>query len=106
MAAHQAARAGARRRSPSPTRLITTATPCGSCQRKGMAWTGAAYYCFWAGAISACMRLPSRRGSCSILPRSCRATAKRLMMAMQDNVAKFEQKFGPIEVTDPGTPVH
>jgi hypothetical protein len=31
---------------------------------------------------------------------------KRLMMAMQDNVAKFEQKFGPIEVTDPGTPVH
>ncbi len=31
---------------------------------------------------------------------------KRLMMAMQDNLAKFEQKFGPIEVTDPGTPVH
>ncbi len=31
---------------------------------------------------------------------------KRLMLAMQDNVAKFEQKFGPIEVTDPGTPVH
>ena len=31
---------------------------------------------------------------------------KRLMMAIQDNVAKFEQKFGPIEVTDPGTPVH
>ncbi|HEY1087441.1 MAG TPA: DUF3467 domain-containing protein [Archangium sp.] len=31
---------------------------------------------------------------------------KRLMMAMQDNVAKFEQKFGPIEVTEPGTPVH
>ena len=31
---------------------------------------------------------------------------KRLMLAMQDNVAKFEQKFGLIEVTDPGTPVH
>jgi hypothetical protein len=31
---------------------------------------------------------------------------KRLMLAMQDNVAKFEQKFGSIEVTDPGTPVH
>ncbi len=31
---------------------------------------------------------------------------KRLMLAMQDNVAKFEQKFGPIEVTEPGTPVH
>ena len=31
---------------------------------------------------------------------------KRLMLAMQDNVAKFEKKFGSIEVTDPGTPVH
>ena len=31
---------------------------------------------------------------------------KRLMLAMQDNVAKFEQKFGSIEVTDPSTPVH
>ena len=31
---------------------------------------------------------------------------KRLMLAMQDNLAKFEQKFGPIEVTEPGTPVH
>ncbi|MFZ5445879.1 MAG: DUF3467 domain-containing protein [Myxococcota bacterium] len=31
---------------------------------------------------------------------------KRLMMAMQDNLAKYEQKFGPIEVTDPGTPIH
>lgn len=31
---------------------------------------------------------------------------KRLMLAMQDNVAKFEQKFGAIEVTEPGTPVH
>jgi hypothetical protein len=31
---------------------------------------------------------------------------KRLMMAMQDNLAKYEQKFGPVEVTDPGTPVH
>ena len=31
---------------------------------------------------------------------------KRLMLAMQDNVVKFEQKFGPIEVTEPGTPVH
>ncbi len=31
---------------------------------------------------------------------------KRLMMAMQDNLAKYEAKFGPVEVTDPGTPVH
>jgi Protein of unknown function (DUF3467) len=31
---------------------------------------------------------------------------KRLMMAMQDNLAKYEQKFGPVEVTEPGTPVH
>ena len=31
---------------------------------------------------------------------------KRLMMAMQDNLAKYEQKFGPIEVKDPGVPVH
>ncbi len=31
---------------------------------------------------------------------------KRLMLAMQDNLAKYEAKFGPVEVTDPGTPVH
>ena len=31
---------------------------------------------------------------------------KRLMLAMQDNLAKYEQKFGPIEVADPGVPVH
>jgi hypothetical protein len=31
---------------------------------------------------------------------------KRLLLAMQDNVAKFEAKFGTIEMTDPGTPVH
>jgi hypothetical protein len=31
---------------------------------------------------------------------------KRLLSAMQDNIAKFEAKFGPIEATDPGTPVH
>ncbi len=31
---------------------------------------------------------------------------KRLMMAIQDNVAKYESKFGPIEVKDPGVPVH
>lgn len=31
---------------------------------------------------------------------------KRLMMAMQDNLAKYEQKFGPVEVSDPGTPIH
>jgi hypothetical protein len=31
---------------------------------------------------------------------------KRLFMAMQDNLAKFEARFGPIEVTDPDNPVH
>lgn len=31
---------------------------------------------------------------------------KRLMLAMQDNLAKYEQKFGPIEISEPGTPVH
>ena len=31
---------------------------------------------------------------------------KRLLLAMQDNVAKFESRFGPIEITDPESPVH
>ncbi len=31
---------------------------------------------------------------------------KRLMMAMQDNLAKYEAKFGTIEITDPGNPIH
>jgi hypothetical protein len=31
---------------------------------------------------------------------------KRLMMAMQDNLAKFEAKFGPVDATDPGQPIH
>ena len=31
---------------------------------------------------------------------------KRLLLAMQDNVAKFEAKFGRIELTDPENPVH
>lgn len=31
---------------------------------------------------------------------------KRLLLAMQDNVAKFEARFGPIEVTDTDSPVH
>jgi hypothetical protein len=31
---------------------------------------------------------------------------KRLITAMQDNIAKFEAKFGPIEQAEPGTPVH
>ena len=31
---------------------------------------------------------------------------KRLLLAMQDNLAKFEAKFGPIEITDPGNPIH
>ena len=30
----------------------------------------------------------------------------RLLAAMQDNLAKFEAKFGPIDSGDPGTPVH
>jgi Protein of unknown function (DUF3467) len=31
---------------------------------------------------------------------------KRLLLAMQDNVAKFEARFGVIEVTDSDSPVH
>ena len=31
---------------------------------------------------------------------------KRLLLAMQDNVAKFESRFGPIEIADPENPVH
>src|SRR5580698_10389566 len=31
---------------------------------------------------------------------------KRLFMAMQDNLTKFEARFGTIEVTDPDNPVH
>jgi hypothetical protein len=31
---------------------------------------------------------------------------KRLLMAIQENLAKYEQKFGPVEIIDPGTPVH
>jgi hypothetical protein len=31
---------------------------------------------------------------------------KRLLAAMQDNLAKFEAKFGPVDGGDSGTPVH
>ena len=31
---------------------------------------------------------------------------KRLLLAIQDNVAKFEARFGLIEITDPDNPVH
>ncbi len=31
---------------------------------------------------------------------------KRLLLAMQDNLAKFEAKFGTILMTDPEGPVH
>src|SRR5687768_10127783 len=31
---------------------------------------------------------------------------KRLLLAMQDNVAKFEAKFGAIELADGESPVH
>lgn len=31
---------------------------------------------------------------------------KRLLMAIQENLAKYESKFGPVEIIDPGTPVH
>lgn len=31
---------------------------------------------------------------------------KRLLLAMQDNLAKYEQKFGAVEAAEPGTPVH
>ena len=30
----------------------------------------------------------------------------RLLMAIQDNLAKSESKFGPVKVKDPGVPVH
>jgi hypothetical protein len=31
---------------------------------------------------------------------------KRLLMAMQDNVAKFESKFGTIELMETPNPIH
>lgn len=31
---------------------------------------------------------------------------KRLLLAMQDNIAKFEAKFGPIEISDQEPPMH
>jgi hypothetical protein len=31
---------------------------------------------------------------------------KRLLLAIQDNVQKYESRFGPIETTEPGSPVH
>jgi hypothetical protein len=31
---------------------------------------------------------------------------KRLLHAIQDNVTKFEARFGAIEITDPDNPVH
>jgi hypothetical protein len=31
---------------------------------------------------------------------------KRLLLAMQDNIAKFEAKFGPIEVPEGDLPIH
>ena len=31
---------------------------------------------------------------------------KRLLLAMQDNLAKFEAKFGPIELLESDNPVH
>ncbi|MFN0062888.1 MAG: DUF3467 domain-containing protein [Myxococcaceae bacterium] len=31
---------------------------------------------------------------------------KRLLAAMQDNLGKFESKFGPIELPDADAPVH
>ena len=31
---------------------------------------------------------------------------KRLMLAIQGNVAKFESQFGVIDVGEPGSPVH
>lgn len=31
---------------------------------------------------------------------------KRLLGALQDNIAKYESQYGTITVTDPGTPVH
>lgn len=32
--------------------------------------------------------------------------AKRFLMALQDNVAKYEQRFGTIDVSGPQGPVH
>lgn len=31
---------------------------------------------------------------------------KRLLAALQENVAKYEAKFGPIDIADPGNPIH
>ncbi len=31
---------------------------------------------------------------------------KRLLLAMQDNLAKFEAKFGPVELTENENPIH
>lgn len=31
---------------------------------------------------------------------------KRLLMAMQDNLSKFEAKFGVIELTEQSSPIH
>ncbi|MDQ3264485.1 MAG: DUF3467 domain-containing protein [Myxococcota bacterium] len=31
---------------------------------------------------------------------------KRLLLAMQDNVAKFEAKFGPIQLLENDNPIH
>ena len=31
---------------------------------------------------------------------------KRLWLAMQDNLAKYEAKFGPIEISDLESPIH
>lgn len=31
---------------------------------------------------------------------------KRLLMALQDNLTKYESRFGPIDISDPGNPVH
>ncbi len=31
---------------------------------------------------------------------------KRLLLAMQDNVGKFEAKFGPIELAETPSPIH
>ncbi len=31
---------------------------------------------------------------------------KRLSLALQDNLAKYEARFGAIDISDPGQPVH
>jgi hypothetical protein len=31
---------------------------------------------------------------------------KRLLAALQDNLAKYEGRFGAIDITDPGNPIH